>query len=446
MGRVRNVWNAFLGRDPTPSYSVYRGASSGIDPSMPRFGKGNAKSIVAAIYNRIAVDCASVDISHVRLNKDGQFKEVIDDSLNEVLQVEANIDQTGRDLIRDIVISMLDEGVVAVVPYEMNIDPDNTEAYKVSKVRTARITQWYPKHIQVEIYNEERGIKQQLIFEKRICAIVENPFFTVMNEPNSISQRLIRVLNQLDRTNEQNSGGKLDLIIQLPYVVKGPTQRFQAETRRKDIEAQLTGAQYGIAYIDGTEKIVQLNRSIENNLWEQAKDLMTQLFDQLGFSNEILNGTANEQTMLNYTNQIIAPILTAITEEMERKWLTKTARSQNQAIRFFNKPFKLVPVAQLAEIADKFTRNEIMTSNEFRSVVGLQPSDDPKADELRNANLNHPDEEGTTSTVIDEVVKEDSPLKHHEAMGEVIPFQNILDMASRAEIQNEGGMNNGISF
>lgn len=401
--RIKNAWNVFLGRDYTNA-SINYGVSSGINPSRPRFTRGNAKTIVSTIFNRIAVDCSTISINHVRLNDEGNFVEIIDDSLNRVLARDANIDQTGRALIRDIVISMLDEGVIAVVPFETDVDPMKTDSYQILKARTAKILQWYPHHIQVEIYDEDSGLKRQKILEKRICVIVENPFYTIMNEPNSIAQRLLRVLNQLDRTNEQNSAGKLDLIVQLPYVIKESAKRVQAEQRRKDIEAQLTGSQYGIAYIGGTEKIIQLNRSLENNLWEQAKDLTVQLYNQLGLSEEIFNGTADDKTMTNYMTGTIEPILSAIVEEMNRKWLSKTAVTQKQAIRFFNDPFRIVPVTQLAEIVDKFTRNEIMSSNEFRSKLGLKPSDDPKADELRNSNLNHPDEEGTTDTVVEEIL------------------------------------------
>lgn len=401
--RIKNAWNVFLGRDYANAFINY-GVSSGINPSRPRFTMGNAKTIVSTIFNRIAVDCSTISINHVRLNDEGNFVEIIDDSLNRVLTRDANIDQTGRALIRDIVISMLDEGVIAVVPFETDVDPMKTDSYQILKARTAKILQWYPHHIQVEIYDEDSGLKRQKILEKRICVIVENPFYTIMNEPNSIAQRLLRVLNQLDRTNEQNSAGKLDLIVQLPYVIKESAKRVQAEQRRKDIEAQLTGSQYGIAYIGGTEKIIQLNRSLENNLWEQAKDLTVQLYNQLGLSEEIFNGTADDKTMTNYMTGTIEPILSAIVEEMNRKWLSKTAVTQKQAIRFFNDPFRIVPVTQLAEIVDKFTRNEIMSSNEFRSKLGLKPSDDPKADELRNSNLNHPDEEGTTDTVVEEIL------------------------------------------
>lgn len=406
--RARNAWDVFRGRDPTENYYLNYGQSSSTNPIRPGFTRGITKSIVTTFYNRIAVDCSSIDIRHVRLDKNDRYIETIEDELNNVLSVEANRDQTGREMIRDAVISMLDEGVIAIIPYETDIDPEDTEAFTVLKARTAKILEWYPQHIRVEIYNEEIGKKVELVLEKRICAIIENPFFTIMNEPNSTAQRLIRVLNQLDRTNDQNSAGRMDMIIQLPYVVRGKAKEIQANKRRRDLEKQLdtrSGSQYGIGYIDGTEKVIQLNRSIENNLWDQAKDLRQELFSQLGISEGVLDGTASEQTMLNYQNNIIEPILTTIVEAMERKWLSKTARTQKQAIRYFKKPFKLVPVNQIADIADKFTRNEIMTSNEMRGVIGMTPSDDPKANELRNANLNHPDEEGTTSTVVDEVIK-----------------------------------------
>lgn len=403
-GRLKNAWNAFMGRDPTYTYMDY-GQSSGINPSRPRFTRGNSKSYLKTFYCRIANDCASIDIKHIRLDENDKYLETIDDELNQVLTKEANVDQTGRELIRDIVISMLDEGVVAVVPFETDQDPNNTEAFKVLKARTAKIMEWYPYHIKVEIYNEDTGRKVQMVLEKRICAIIENPFYTIMNEPNLTSQRLSRVNSQLDSTNDQASSGKIDMLIQLPYPIKAAAKRIQAKRRQKELEEQLNGSAYGIGYIDATEKVIQLNRSLDNNLWDQSKDLREQLFSELGFSQAILDGTASEQQMLNYQNNIIEPILTAIVEAMERKWLSKTARTQKQAIRFFKQPFKLVPVNQIADIADKFTRNEIMTSNEMRGVIGMEPIDDPKANELRNANLNHPDEEGTSSKLTEEIVK-----------------------------------------
>lgn len=409
--RFKNAWDAFMGRDPTviPTFSYYSG-SSRID--RKRLNRNSLKTILSSVYNQIAVDCASIRLNHVRLDENGRYKETIKDGLNRVLTKEANIDQTGRDLVQDIVMSLLDEGSVAVVPVSTSENPNKTDSYDVYELRTGKITEWFPDRVRVEVYNERVGKKESIILSKRYVAIIENPFYAIMNEPNSTAQRLLRVLNQLDRMNEEHSSGKLDLIIQLPYVVKSESRRRQAESRRKDIETQLTDSAYGIAYTDGTERIVQLNRSLENNLWEQAKELQEQLYNQLGLTKSIFDGTADEKTLLNYNNRTIEPILSSITEEMERKWISRTAQTQGQAIRFFSDPFKLVPVEQLAEIADKFTRNEIMTSNEIRSVIGMKPFDDPKADELRNSNLNHPDEEGTTSTVIDEVVeKEDKNSK-----------------------------------
>lgn len=388
--RFKNAISAFMGRDPTLSYDEY-GMGSTYRPA-PRLSTNTLRSIVASVYNQIAVDAAAIDIKHVRLEEE-KYKETIYDSLNRVLSKEANIDQTGRKLIQYAVLSMLDEGVIAIVPTLADVDDIFTEQpKKIYEVRVAKIVEWFPRHIRVELYNDLTGQPVQLIYKKEISVIIENPFYNIMNEPNSTAKRLMKVLGQLDKTNESSSAGKLDLIIQLPYTIKSEARRKQADMRRKDIENQLTGSQYGIAYTDATEHIVQLNRSLENNLWEQAEKLKDDLFNQLGFSQSIFDGTADEKTMLNYYNRTIEPILTTITEEIERKWLTTTATSQGQAIRFFRDPFKLVPVAQIAEIADKFTRNEIMTSNEMRSVMGLRPANDPKADELRNSNLNHPDE------------------------------------------------------
>ena len=410
---LKKTWNAFVSRLPTRTTrdspfeaSDYRYYGPGMmyggfasRPDRMHFTRANARSIVTYIYNRIAVDCAQIDIRHVRLDEyGGRYKETIESSLNYCLTKSSNIDQTARAFIQDAVMSMFDEGCVALVPTDTDgEDPRYGESYKVEAIRTGKILEWYPQHVKVEVYNDLKGQKEQLTLPKKCVAIIENPFYATMNETNSTAQRLIRVLNQLDRTNEQNSAGKLDLIIQLPYVVRNDAKREQAEQRRKDIEAQLTGSQYGIAYTDGTERITQLNRAVENNLWTQAKDLTADLYNQLGLTEAIFNGTADEQTMLNYYSHTIEPILSALTEEMERKWLSQTARTQLQAIRFFRDPFKLVPINNLAEIADKFTRNEIMTSNEIRTVIGLRPSDDPKADELINSNINHP-EEGQQAT------------------------------------------------
>lgn len=392
--RFKSAYNAFMGRSPTVKTYYYGG--SGSRPDRTRRRIQNERSIINSIYNRISIDCSSIDIKHVRTNEDGDYDETMDSHLNRVLTLDANVDQTGRAMITDLVYSMLDEGCVALFPTDLTADPYRTDSYDVIEARVAKIVEWFPKHVRIEVYNEEIGRKEQLVVEKRYTPIIENPFYQIMNEPNSTLQRLIRVLNQTDRVNEQNSAGKMDLIVQFPYVIKSEARAKMAEDRRKNIEAQLTGSQYGIAYIDGSEKVIQLNRAVENNLWNQAKDLKTELFDQMGLTMEILNGTASADTMLNYYSRTIEPILTAITEEIERKWISRTAQSQHQAIRFFRNPFKLVPVNSLAEIADKFTRNEIMTSNEIRTkAIGLPPSKDPKADKLINSNLNQPEEKQT---------------------------------------------------
>lgn len=387
--RFKSAYDAFMGRSPTKY--IYSGFSGG-RPDRIRHRIQNERSIVNSIYNRIAVDCMEIDIKHVRLDDKNNYEETIQDSLNRVLSFEANVDQTGRGLVEDIVYSMLDEGCIAVIPTKTSADPNYTDSYEVYEARVGKILEWSPKEVLVEAYNEKSGKKEQIAVEKRYTLIIENPFYQIMNEPNSTLQRLIRVLNQLDDVNRQNSAGKMDLIIQLPYMVRSPARRVQAEDRRKSIEAQLTGSQYGIAYIDGTEKVIQLNRPLENNLWEQAKELKEDLFNQMGLTMAILNGTADEKTMANYYSRIIEPILTAIVEEIERKWISRTALSQHQGIRFFRDPFKLVPVSNLAEMSDKLTRNEIMTSNEIRVRIGLPPSKDPKADKLINSNLNQPEE------------------------------------------------------
>lgn len=388
--RFKNAWNAFLGRDPTEK--IWTGFSYASRPDRQRLRITNLKSMVSSVYGQIAVDCSSISIRHVKVNEEGEYEKTLKTTLNRVLTQEANIDQTGRDLIRDTVISLLDEGCIAIVPIDTLGDPNKTDSYKILSLRVGKIVEWMPKHIRVEVYNDVTGNYEQLVFAKRVACIIENPFYAIMNEPNSTAKRLMRTIAQLDRVNDENTSGKLDLIIQLPYTIKSDAQKKQAERRRKSIEAQLTGSAHGIAYTDGTERIVQLNRPVENTLWEQVKDLETKLYNQLGFSESIFNGTADEKTMLNYYNRTIEPILSAIVENMERKWISRTAQTQGQAIRFFREPFKLVPVNQLADIVDKFTRNEVMSSNEFRSVIGLKPSDDPKADELRNSNLNHPED------------------------------------------------------
>ena len=390
--RLKKTWNAFLGRDPTPIYHNY-GGSSFYRPDRLRLTYGMNRSIVNTIYNRMAVDCSMVDIKHVKIDENERYTETIDSSLNQALNISANIDQTGKALIQDIVMSMFDEGCVAVVPTVTDVNPRHNDSYKIYELRVGKIIDWFPHDVRVRVYNEDSGQNEEIVVSKGSTAIIENPFYSIMNEPNSMVQRLIKLLAQLDRTNEQNSSGKLDLIIQLPYPIKSQARMIQAEERKKQIEQQLTNSVYGIAYIDTAEKIVPLNRSLENNLWNQATELEKQLYNQFGLTEAIFNGTAKEEEVLNYYNRTIDPIMMAITNEMERKFLTKTARTQRQAIRYFQDPFRLVPVKELAEIADKFTRNEIMSSNEIRAVVGMKPSDDPRANELINSNLNHPDEQ-----------------------------------------------------
>lgn len=388
--RLKHAWNAFTGTDYTTYQDVGPGYSS--RPDRIRLTRGNERSIITSVYNRIALDVAALNVQHIRLDENGRFLSVIQDGLNTCLTVEANIDQTARAFIQDIVVSMLDEGCVAIVPVDTTYDPSVTGSYDIQTMRVGKILDWYPQHVRVRLYNERTGAKENILVPKSTVAIVENPLYAVVNEPNSTMQRLIRKLNLLDVIDEQSGSGKLDLIIQLPYVIKTEARRQQAENRRKDIEAQLSGTKYGIAYADGTERITQLNRSVNNNLMSQIEYLTSMLYSQLGITQSILDGTADEKTMLNYNNRTIEPIISAIVDEMKRKFLTKTARSQSQSISFFRDPFKLVPVNDIAEIADKFTRNEIMTSNEIRQVIGMKPSDDPRADELRNKNLSAPSE------------------------------------------------------
>lgn len=414
--RVRNAWNAFTGRDPTPVYNY--GQSSSVRPDRPRLSRGNERSIVTAVLNRIAMDCSSISIQHVRLDENDRFIEEIDDRLNECLITEANIDQTGRAFVQDIVLSMLDEGCVAIVPTYATKNIKTHDSFDIFEMRTAPVIEWYPQYVKVRVYNDKNGRKEDIVLPKKSVAIVENPFYAVMNEPNSTLQRLMRKLSLLDYVDEQSSTGKLDLIIQLPYVIKSEARRLQAEQRRKDIEMQLSGSKYGIAYTDGTERITQLNRSVENQLLNQITELTSMLYSQLGITKEIMEGTADEKTMNNYYSRTIEPILSAITDEMKRKFLTQTARSQRQSIVFFRDPFKLVPTSDLAELADKFTRNEIMTSNEIRQIVGMKPSDDPSADELRNKNLSQSNQEMT------------------ETMEE-IPLEEGEEVVQQEEIQNE---------
>lgn len=389
--RLKHAWNAFLNRDPTSHYeNIGIGYSS--RPDRLRLTRGNERTMITSIYNRIALDVAAVNIKHARLDENDRFLYSMNSGLNTCLTLEANIDQTARAFVQDIVLSMLDEGSVAIVPVDTTSDPMITDSYDILTMRTGKILEWHPKHIKVRVYNENTGKKEDILVPKSKAAIIENPMFSVMNEYNSTMQRLTRKLSLLDSVDEQSSSGKLDMIIQLPYIIKTEARRQQAEKRRADIEEQLTGSKYGIAYTDGTERITQLNRPIENNLMKQVEYLSSQLLSQLGITQSIMDGTADEKTMLNYLNRTIEPVLSAISDEMKRKFLTKTARSQLQSIVYFRDPFKLVPVNEIADIADKFTRNEIMTSNEIRQIVGMKPAKDPKADELRNKNLNSPEE------------------------------------------------------
>jgi hypothetical protein len=391
--RLQHAWNAFMNKDPTTNYGY--GNSSGISPTRIRLSRGNERSIVTAVYNRLALDTAAIGIKHIRLDKDGRFMDVIDSGLNECLTVGANIDQTSRAFIQDVVMSMFDEGCVAIVPVDTTLNPKATSSFDVNTLRTGKIVNWYPKYVTVRVYNEETGNKEDVILPKSMVGIVENPFYAVMNAPNSTLQRLIRKLVLLDDIDEQSGAGKLDLIIQLPYTIKSQARKAQAEERRKDIEMQLAGSKYGIAYTDATEHVTQLNRSLENNLMKQIEYLTNLLFSQLGLTQSIMDGTADEKTMLNYYDRTVEPIISAIADEMKRKFLTKTARTQGQSIKFFRDPFKLVPVSEIAEIADKFTRNEIASSNEIRQVIGWIPSKDPKADELHNSNISEPSDEKT---------------------------------------------------
>ena len=398
--RLKHAWNAFLNRDPTGYYRISENGYS-YRPDRFRLSRGNERSIVTSVYNRIALDCSAISIQHVRLDESGRFIEKIDSGLNNCLGSSANIDQTGRSFLQDVVLSMLDEGCVAIVPVDTDIDPENA-SFKIESIRTGKILEWYPSHIRVRVYNERIGRKEDIVLPKSAVAIIENPLYAVINEPNSTMQRLIRKLNLLDIIDEQTSSGKLDLIIQLPYVIKTETRRRQAEERRSDIERQLAGSKYGIAYTDGTERITQLNRPVENNLMNQIEYLTSMLYSQLGITQGILDGSADEKTMLNYYNRTTEPIISAIVDEMKRKFLSKTARTQRQSILFFRDPFKLVPVAELSEIADKFTRNEIMTSNEIRQVIGMKPSKDPRADELRNKNLSEPAKSNEATAAIEQ--------------------------------------------
>lgn len=422
--RLKHAWNAFNGNSQIDYRNL--GMSYSYRADRPRLSRGNERSIVTSVYNRIALDVAALNIQHVRLDDDGRFLSVINDGLNNCLTLEANIDQTSRSFVQDIVISMFDEGSVAIVPVDTTTDPNVSGSYDIQSMRVGQILDWYPQHVRIRCYNELKGQKEDIVVPKSTVAIIENPLYSVINEPNSTMQRLIRKLNLLDVIDEQSGSGKLDLIIQLPYVIKTEARRQQAENRRKDIETQLSGTKYGIAYTDGTERITQLNRSVNNNLMSQIEYLTSMLYSQLGITQSILDGTADEKTMLNYYNRTIEPIISAIVDEMKRKFLTKTARSQLQSISFFRDPFKLVPVNEIAEIADKFTRNEIVTSNEMRQIIGMKPSEDPRADELRNKNISAPSE-----------TDESIPIKEDEvADNDKTEKQEVSDLDDKLSKQN----------
>ena len=390
---IKHAWGLFTNTNNKNPTVKPEGSSYTISPTRPRFTRGNERTIVTSVYNRIAIDASTIDVMHVRLDDEGRFKEPIKSNLNNCLTVEANIDQTSRAFMLDVVISLLDEGCVAVVPVKTTLNPNNTESYDIDELRTGRIMEWFPKHVLVRLYNDETGMYQDVTLPKSQVAIIENPLYTIMNEPNSTMQRLIHKLSLLDIIDEESSSGKMDLIIQLPYIIKNDTKRSQAEERRKQIEDQLRGSRYGVAYIDGTEKVTQLNRSVENNILKQVEYLTNLLYSQLGLTQTIMDGTADENAMNNYYNRTVEPVVSAIVDEFHRKFLTKTARTQGQAIMFFRDPFKLMSVTAIADTADKFTRNELLSSNEFRQIIGRKPSTDPKADMLLNKNISHAPEE-----------------------------------------------------
>ena len=408
INQIKRGWNAFLNRDPTPTF--YQGASSGNRPDRVRLTRGHERSIITSVFNRIAVDAASTVIQHAQLDKNDRYIEYIESGLNNCLTLEANLDQTGRAFLQDVYMSLFDEGCIAIVPTDTLFDSTNSNSFDVLSLRTGRILEWRPELVRVRVYNECKGYKEDIVLPKRMVGIVENPFYAVMNEPSSTSQRLIRKLNLLDAVDEQSSSGKLDLLIQLPYTIRSDARRNQAEQRRKDIESQLTGSKYGIAYVDSTEHVTQLNRPVENNLMHQIEYLTNMLYSQLGITQSILDGTADEKTMLNYQNRTLEPLVSAVVDEMKRKFLSETARAQRQSIVMFRDPFKLVPVNDIAELADKFTRNEILTSNEIRQIVGMKPSKDPNADILRNKNLSKPADGKDDNTVEQEETQNEEEM------------------------------------
>ncbi len=425
--RVQSAWNAFFNKDPTPTYSSYNTITSSYRPDRMYFTRGNERTIITAIYNRIATDCANVQIEHVRTDENGGYLETIPSTLTDALTVDANVDQTGRALVQDAVMSLLDEGCVAIVPTDTSTNPNDTASYNILELRVGKVLEWYPDKVKVQVYNERVGKKQEVVLPKRMVALVENPFYAVMNQQNSIAQRLIRKLNLLDQVDEQSGSGKLDMIIQLPYLIKTEARRVQAEKRRTDIETQLAGSKYGIAYADGTEKIMQLNRPIENNLLKTVEYLTNLLYSQLGITAEIMNGTANADVMQNYYSRTIEPILSAITDEMKRKFLTKTARTQYQSIQFRMDPFKLVPIGELATIITPLSQNAILSSNEIRGIIGRKPSEDPNADTLSNKNINPMDPTMATDQYTDtgEVAPEEEPPEDPNAPVGDIPVSEL---------------------
>lgn len=435
--RLQHAWSAFFNKDPTHiSYDV--GYSSSTRPDRPRLKYGNERSIVTAIYNRIAVDAAAIDMEHVKVDENGMYTETVKSGLNNCLTLEANEDQTADAFMQDAVLSMFDEGCVALVPTHTDLSPKDGNSYDIDEMRVGKITQWYPKHVKVLVYNEDTGQKQEVVLPKKMVAIIENPFYAVMNEPNSTLQRLIRTLNKIDVINEQNSSGKLDLIIQLPYTIKSDMRKAQAEKRRKEIEAQLTGTKYGIAYTDGTEKITQLNRPIENQLWQQVQDLQKMLYGQLGLSEEVFNGLADEKTMLNYFNRTIDPILSAFAVEMQRKFLSKNARTRGQAIRYFRDPFRLVTLLDLANAADPLNRNEILSSNELRAIIGYKPVNTPRADELINKNMPVDQIMGEEIQNPDEMVADSTPPTADGLPDDPQELQALIDELKQIEIEAGG--------
>lgn len=406
--RFKNAWNAFRNKGPS---SFNNGMGFSVRPDRARLTRGNEKSITTSIYNRIALDVSAINIQHVRLDDNGRYREIIDSKLNSCLTLEANIDQTNRAFIQDVVISMFDEGAVAVVPVDTTIDPKITDSYDIITMRTGKILEWYPEKVKVRVYNDRTGLKEDLIMLKKNVAIIENPLYAVINEPNSTMQRLIRKLNLLDVIDEKSASNKLDLIFQLPYTVRTETKRSQAEKRRGDLEQQLAESKYGIGYIDSTERVIQLNRPVENNLMSQIEYLTSMLYSQLGINQGVLEGTADSKAMSNYYDRTIEPIVSAIVDEMKRKFISKTARTQGQSIMYFRDPFKLVPILDLAEMVDKFTRNEVMTSNEFRQVIGMKPSNDPNADKLLNKNLKQTNS-GAIPTTSSEINNEEEEIQN----------------------------------